>query len=329
MSELQDFYVFSNGQLKRQDNTIYFIDGEGKKKSLPVDKVENLHLFGETQFNSSFLNLLNQYDINLHIYNYYGFYAGSYVPREKKVSGFVLVKQAEHYLKEEKRLDIARSFIESASFHILRNLKSHKEKTSDTIRMITEERKKLENANSVQEIMGIEGRIRNCYYQSFSQFLRPEFSMEKREKRPPTSPINALLSFGNSLMYTTVLTEIYKTQLNPTISYLHEPSVKRFSLSLDIAEIFKPLIVEPLIFSLINNRRITPKQFSYEHGFCLLNEEGRKRFIESWEKKMQTSIKHRKLKRQVTYRYLIRLECYKLIKHVIGDEKYKPLKAWW
>jgi CRISP-associated protein Cas1 len=141
--------------------------------------------------------------------------------------------------------------------------------------------------------------------------------------------MNALLSFGNSLMYTAVLSEIYKTQLNPTISYLHEPSVKRFSLSLDIAEIFKPLIIDPLIFSLINNRRITPKQFTSENGICLLNDEGRKRFIESWEKKMQTSIKHRQLKRQVTYRYLIRLECYKLIKHLIGDEKYKPLKAWW
>ncbi|MDL0298323.1 CRISPR-associated endonuclease Cas1, partial [Clostridioides difficile] len=73
---------------------------------------------------------------------------------------------------------------------------------------------------------------------------------------PPKDPVNALMSFGNSIMYTNVLSEIYKTQLDPTISFLHEPSTKRFSLSLDIAEIFKPIIIDTIIFSLINNKRI-------------------------------------------------------------------------
>lgn len=131
-------------------------------------------------------------------------------------------------------------------------------------------------------------------------------------------------------MYRTVLGEIYKTPLNPTISYLHEPSTKRFSLSLDISEIFKPLIVDPIIFSLINRKQLTKKDFDYFEGeICYLNEEGKKKFITAWEEKLKESVKHRKLKRNTTYRYLIRLECYKLIKHVIGDSVYKPLEAWW
>lgn len=130
-------------------------------------------------------------------------------------------------------------------------------------------------------------------------------------------------------MYTTVLGEIYNTQLDPTISYLHEPSTKRFSLTLDISEIFKPLIVDSLIFYLINNRIINDNDFDINEGICFLNESGRKKFISEYEKKLGTTIKHRGLNRKVSYRYFIRLECYKLIKHLIGDEIYKPLKAWW
>lgn len=123
--------------------------------------------------------------------------------------------------------------------------------------------------------------------------------------------------------------ELYKTQLNPTVSYLHEPSQKRFSLSLDLAEIFKPLFVDPLIVALVNTKKIQPKHFDDHEGMVYLNEEGKKIFIAAFDKKLTDSIKHRQLKRNVSYRYLIRLECYKLIKHVIGDTPYKPLQAWW
>ena len=130
-------------------------------------------------------------------------------------------------------------------------------------------------------------------------------------------------------MYTTVLGEIYKTPLDPTISYLHEPSTKRFSLSLDIAEIFKPLIIDSIIFSLINKKVIRKDDFTNEGEICYLNEIGKKKFIKEYENKLATTIKHRMLNRKVSYKSLIRLECYKIIKMLINDDIYKPLKAWW
>jgi CRISPR-associated protein Cas1 len=130
-------------------------------------------------------------------------------------------------------------------------------------------------------------------------------------------------------MYTAILSECYKTVLDPTVSFLHEPSSRRFSLSLDLAEIFKPLVIDSLVFTLLNNRRIQEKHFDWREDAVLLNEEGKLRFVAAFDEKMRTTIKHRKLKRQVSYRYLIRLEAYKLIKHFIGDEVYKPFKAWW
>lgn len=326
---IKDHYIFSTGRLQRKDNTLYFVDAEGNKKSLPIEQTENVHIFGQVDVNSTLFNLLAQYGIRLHFYNYYGYFTGTFCPRAQNVSGYTVVQQSAHYLNREKRLYLARSFLYGGIHHMLRNLRRHKEKTEKMVQTIEAEAAKLEEVGKIPEVMGIEGRIRQEYYQAFNVILKPEFSFEKRTKRPPTDPLNALISFGNSRMYTEILSEMYKTMLDPTVSFLHEPSSKRFSLSLDLAEIFKPLLVDTIIASLTNNRSITLKHFDEVEGIVFLNDEGRKKFLTEWEKKLGTTVQHRTLKRKVSYRYLIRLECYKLIKHFIGDSIYRPLKAWW
>lgn len=329
---VKDYFVFSSGRMKRQHNTFYFIDEEGNKKSLPIKQIDNFYLFGKLDMNTDFLQLLNQHNVSMHIFNYYGFYTGSFYPRQKKVSGFTTVKQSSHYLDEKKRLFLAKQFVNSASFHMARNLRQYKDKegVKPLLDVIIDYQKQIDDMNKVSEVMGIEGIIRQNYYLAFNLFLDHKFAFDERTKRPPKDPLNALISFGNSLCYTKVLSEIYKTHLDPTISFLHEPSSKRFSLSLDIAEIFKPLVVDPVIFTLINKRQLNvEKDFENVDEMVLLNDNGRKKFLAEWMRKMQTTIKHRTLNRNTSYQYLIRLECYKLIKHFIGDQEYKPLRAWW
>lgn len=215
---LKDYYIFSNGRMKRKDNTFFFVDHEEKKKSLPVERIDNIYVFGEVDLNSSFLNLMNQHDVRVHFFNYYGFYSGTFYPRSKKISGFTVVQQSAHYLDLDKRLFIAKSFVQSASFHMLRNLRHYKEKVQEHIDSILTYTKLIDKTVKVQELMGVEGMIRQTYYESLNQFLPEEFAFDKRSKRPPNDPLNALISFGNSLCYTAVLSEIYKTHLDPTIS---------------------------------------------------------------------------------------------------------------
>lgn len=325
----KDYFIFSNGELKWKDNTLYFVNSEGQTKPLPVEMTDGIHVLGQVQLNTTLLNFVSQHEILLHFYNHYGFYAGTFYPRARNVSGHTVICQAAHYLDNEKRLFLARAFLRSGIHHMLRLLRRYKEKTAAYVDTILSEAVKLDEANSVQELMGIEGRIRQIYYQSFNKILNYGFVFESRQKRPPTDPLNALISYGNSLLYSTIVSEIYRTQLDPTISYLHEPSRKRFSLSLDLSEIFKPLIVDSVIIACINNRIISDKHFTDLDGMVLLNEEGKRRFTAQWQEKLDKTVKHRVLKRNVSYRFFIRLECYKLIKHLIGDEVYKPLKAWW
>ena len=323
-----NYYIFKSGRLKRKDNTVFLETIDEERKYLPIESIDSLHLFGEIDLNTKLLNYLTSYGIIINFYNYYGYYSGSYYPRKQRVSGYLLVNQVQHYLDKEERLFLAKQFIISGVFHMVRNLRRY-ENTKEYIEAINRELSDIDEVSGIPALMGIEGRIRNVYYSAFNNILKYGFLLNKREKRPPNDPVNALISFGNSLLYSTVLGEIYKTQLDPTVSYLHEPSTRRFSLSLDLSEIFKPLVIDSLIFYTVNNKILNLEDFDSKEEICLLNEEGKKKFIKEYEKKLSTTIKHRKLKRSVSYRSFIKLECYKLIKHLIDDELYKPLKAWW
>lgn len=327
----RNYYILKSGRLERKDNTLYLENEEGKKP-IPVEDIYALYLFGEIDLNTKLLNFLSQHKITIHVFNYYGFYSGSYYPREYLLSGFLLVRQVEYYKNDKKRMSIAREFIQSASHNILKNLLYYRKNGKDVDKWISEIEKLkelIDSAVSREELMGIEGNIRQNYYQSFNEILKGDFKFEKRVKQPPDNMINCLISFGNSLVYTTCLSEIYHTQLNPTISFLHEPGDRRFSLSLDMAEIFKPILSDRTIFKLVNNQMLKEEHFDEELNSCYLNEKGRKIFLTDYEERLKTTIRHRTLDKDVSYQRLIRLECYKLAKHIMGEEEYESFKIWW
>lgn len=327
---MRDYYIFKSGRLRRNENTVEFEDTTGVKKSLPVNDIYCIHLFGEIDLNTKLIVFMNQYGIPLHFYNYYGYYSGSYYPREKLLSGFLIVKQVRFYIEIQNRLTIAREFVNAAIHNILANLEHYKKNGKDVssfIEKIKEEYVLLESVSNIAELMGLEGRVRDLYYSSFNSFLREGFEFEKRTRMPPQNMMNSLISFGNSLLYATVLTEIYHTQLTPTISYLHEPGERRYSLALDMSEVFKPIIVDRTIFNLINNRIIKEEHFLEDLNFCYLNEQGRRTFLAEYQKKLDTTVKNATLKRNISYQRLIRIECFKLVKHLLGEKDYKGLMS--
>ena len=329
----RNYYITQPGRLRRKDNTLYLEPEEAARIPIPVEDIDALYFYGELDLNTKLLNFLAQKHIAFHVFNYYGYYSGSYYPREYLNSGALLVKQVQHYENQPKRMIIAHEFVESAVFNMLRILRYHTNRDKDcsaqieSIESILAESQSAKNTN---ELMGYEGTIRDTYYTAFNTILTLKTPFEKRVRRPPNNPINAVISFGNSMMYSACLTEIYRTQLNPTISFLHEPGDRRFSLSLDLAEIFKPLIIDRIIFRLFNRQQLNEsKHFETNVDGCYLNENGRKLFIAEFDEQLKQTISHRRLKRHVSYQRLIRLECYKLIKHLVDMEPYQALRPWW
>lgn len=325
-------YVFKDGQLRRKDNTVYF-ESEDGRKYIPVEDVSDIMLYGEVDLNKKFLDFAAQKEILIHYFNYYGYYTGTFYPREHMVSGHLILKQAEHYLDGGKRLRIARGFVSGAARNIRQVLRYYNNRghgLSDALQGIEKLVMDIDTYDEVSQLMAIEGNIREKYYQAFDKILEnPDFVFESRTRRPPRNNINTLISFGNSLMYTLALSEIYKTHLDPRIGFLHSANFRRFSLNLDVAEIFKPIIVDRVIFTLVGKKMITGGDFDTTTEGLLMKEKAKKKFIEEFDTKIKATINHKSIGRPVSYRRLIRLELYKLEKHLLGEQQYEPFVAYW
>lgn len=303
-----------------------------ERRTIPVEDVDALWVFGELDLNARLLVFLARHRVPIHFFNYYGFYAGTFYPREYLLAGSLIVNQVRHYSNRRLRLQIARELIAAALHNIMRNLRYYGTRGVDLqepTERVQDEMLRLDSVKDISELMGCEGRARAAYYRGFSNILRTDVQFNRRVRRPPDNQVNALISFTNGLVYSAALTQIYRTQLNPTVSFLHEPGTRRFSLALDLAEVFKPILADRLIFKLLNNRQLGGRDFAQDLNCCYLREAGRKVVLREWDARLQTTIEHRRLRRKVSYERLMRLECYKLVKHLTNVEPYLGFKAWW
>lgn len=320
-------YIMSMGELTRKDNSLCFRK-DGKNIYIPVENTKEIYCLSEVSINTKLLDFLSQNNIVVHFFNYYEGYSGTFYPRNQYNSGKLLIRQVEIF--KASRMEVAKSIVKGIAaniyevlYHYYKHDKKEVKKTIDWLR--NEAGIRIDKTQNVNELMSIEGEIWMQFYGSFKYFLVEDFVLSKRVKRPPDNPINALISFGNTLLYTKTISAIYRTHLDQRISFLHEPSERRFSLSLDISEVFKPVIVFRTIFDLVNNRRIrVDKHFDKSLNYCLLNDEGRKIFVEAFEERMETVFLNKRLNRKITYRTAIKLDCYKLIKFILEGKEFTP-----
>lgn len=320
-------YIMSMGELSRKDQSLCFCKG-GKNVYIPIENTNEIYCMSEVSINTKLLDFLSKNNVVVHFFNYYEGYSGTYYPRNQYNSGRLLIGQVGKF--KENRLIVAKAIVEGIGsnmdevlYHYYKHSKKEVKSTIDWLRHAFRDR--LEQANHVSELMAAEGEAWQRFYSDFQYFLPEDFIMNKRVKRPPDYPINALISFGNTLLYTKTISAIYRTHLDQRISYLHEPSEGRFSLSLDLSEVFKPVVVYRTIFELVNNRKLqVEKHFDKKVNYCLLNEDGRKVFIEAFEGRMESVFLHSRLKRKVSYRTAIKLDCYKLIKYILEDKEFRP-----
>lgn len=332
----KSYYLFNPGRMSRKDNTLSFTpvdenNVEGQTRYIPIETVDNIYCFGSLDANSALYNFLGKNHVSVHFFDYYEHYTGSFMSKDYLLAGKMQIEQTKYYTSDKKRLIIARKFVEGAAFNMMKNLSYYANRGRE-LTEITERIKTyislISGSTRIDELMGIEGNIRQTYYAGFDNIIN-DFEMGSRTRQPPTNEINTLISFGNMLCYTACLSQIYHTQLNPTISFLHEPGYRRYSLALDLAEIFKPMLVDRIIFTVLNKRQIKASDFRKELNACVMKDSARKTFVQAFEEKLKETFRHRNLSRNVSYKHLIKLECYKLQKHLLGMEEYKPFKMLW
>jgi CRISPR-associated protein Cas1 len=320
-------YIFSTGDLFQKDLSICFKNDKGNFY-IPIKDTKEIYCFNEISLTTKLLALFAKAGIVVHFFGYYENYIGTFYPKDYLLSGRLLIKQALAY--ENNRLIIAKAIVKGIGSNIRFILYHYFRHGKDEIKPFLDWLKNhlpnlVDTTRNIKQLLSVEGEIWARFYSCFQYILPPGFVISKRVKRPPDNPINALISFGNTLLYTKTITQLYNTHLNQTISFLHEPSERRFSLSLDLSEAFKPVTVYKTIFDCVNNRKITvAKHFDKKLNYALLNEAGKKIFIDEFENRLNQTFEHPRLKRRVTYKHAIRLDAYKLIKYIMEGKEFKP-----
>jgi CRISPR-associated protein Cas1 len=328
----RNYHVFSNGRLERREDTLRLVTEDDEKKHIPIENAEAVYLHGQVDFNTRLVGFLNDNGVAAHVFGWHDYYSGSVMPERGQTSGQTLVAQVDAYQDADHRRKIAASFVRGSIHNMRANVAYYDGRRGEfgtTLDRLDVVRKRVSTTDDVPELMGVEATARKAYYDTFDRILDDEFAMEGREYNPPPNEVNSLLSFGNSLVYANCVSAIRATALDPAVSFLHEPGERRYSLSLDLADLFKPLLTDRVTFRLVNRRQLTTDDFETELGACLLTDRGRKTYAKAFEEALERTVQHPALDRKVSYQYLLRLEVYKLKKHLLTGESYEPFERWW
>lgn len=310
------YYLLKSGILSKSSNSLV-LKNENEYIEIPLEAVDRLMIFGNVTFTTPALSLLSENSIPTILFSERGWYITSIQPENHLQSGIVLAKQIEYHLNQERRMYVARKIVLGAA----------KNMRKITVRLGNDKLPLMEtqinSAKNIQELMGIEGNIHIRYLEILDQKLPAKFKINSRTRRPPTNYTNSMMSYIYSVLYGIVASEIFGTHLSPSISFLHELSERRSSLALDIAEIFRPIFCDRTILRLVNLKIIDENDFVTDGG-VFMNEKGKRKLLQELDKKLQETTYVKTLRRKVSNRGLIRLELYKLERHVLGDSEYKP-----
>lgn len=295
----RNYHLVNDGILTKKDFNILFENEEGKYY-IPVETTDSLNIYSNITISGDFLRYAGEKGLSINVFDKYGNLSGRFVSGTEHYSMKILLRQAVCYNDPAVRLRISKTIITAASHNMRSNVLAYKRR-KDNESIFTEKDKilkeiiaEMNEADSVEALMMMEARARQHYYSVFPVILEnTDFTFEKRTKRPPRDAVNAMISFGNTILYNRLASEINKSALDIRISYLHSANNRKQSLNLDLAEIFKPIIVDRVVFSLVNRRMLDVREHFevQKDGGVLMTSEGKKIFIGELEGKLYSKLK--------------------------------------
>ena len=319
---METLFVSKDAQLKRRENTL-FLTANGVSKPYPVEKIRHIVMLSEAKMNSRLLCLCGRHGIRISVFDYYGYFKGAFEPVDQSPSGRVKLEQSRCILNDKTKMTIAREIVRGAAHNMQANLLYYRYRNVDELDIpicqMDRHIDKIGKTESCDELMGVEGNLHQIYYGAW-RLIDPALNFGKRIRRPPNNPVNCLISFLNQMSYTVVRHEIFKTHLDQSLSWLHSPSSSRASLSLDLAELFKPLFTDALIFKMVRKGMLRDNWFDQKDGVCLLSETGRKHVAMQFSTRLEEKLKGR------TYREWMYKEALNLERHVMGIYEYESFK---
>lgn len=320
---METVFVARDATLERRDNTL-LLRMSGQRLRLPIETVRHVVLTGRCKLDSTLLVLLGQHGVRLSQLDWYGYYKGSFEPIERSPSGSVRLAQAQLVLDKAIRLALARSVVEAVAHNMAAIIAYHRRRTNQGLAAVeaalAKARKAIAAAADIPALMGAESQVRQAYWGGWP-LIDSRLAFGLRVRRPPNNPINCLMSFLNGLLYATMRHEIGRTHLEATFALLHAPARNRASLALDLAEPFRPVIVDREIIALVRKGMLDEAWFERHEGVCLLTERGRRAVSERFGERLERIVDGKTLRARL-YAQALSLE-----REALGTGQFNPYRA--
>lgn len=344
--ETRALYLNTPGyRVGRKDEVLQIKERDKLIDEVRLRDLSHVALFGNIQISTQVIQALCRLEIPVTYFSMGGWFYG--ITRGHGLKNvFLRMEQFRQAHDERVRLSLARRFV----FGKIRNhrtllMRNHLEPPAPTIGKLKRAADDATKAASVDQLLGIEGAAATLYFQQFNGMVKVEedlpgldeprsdnaqcifnFNFSTRNRRPPTDPVNAMLSLAYSMLSKDCTLAALAVGFDPYLGFLHRPRFGRPALGLDLMEEFRPLIAESTVLNCINNRIVTDKDFVRAGDAVNLSVSGRKRFFQTYEQRMSSLITHPLFEYKVSYRRALELQARILSKTLTGEiSEYIPL----
>ncbi|GAX38420.1 type I-D CRISPR-associated endonuclease Cas1d [Nodularia sp. NIES-3585] len=295
-------------------------DGSWKKQKVAAQTVEQVILMGNPQVTGDAFVYALQLGMPVHYLSSFGKYLGSALPSHSR-NGQLRLAQYQVYQDPVRRLELVKAIVTAKIHNQYNVLYRHNEKDNP----LKERKSLVKTQQTIDQVRGVEGLAAREYFACWQRMVGNEWTFNGRNRRPPTDPVNSLMSFAYALLQGQVMAAVHITGLDPYIGYLHEVHHGQPAMVLDLMEEFRALIADNLVLSVLNNRKIQPEDFTDSLGAYRLKENAKKIFLQAFDKKMNDEFKHPVFEYRCTYRRAIELQARLLGRHLQEGVPYKPL----
>ncbi|MDP8568183.1 type I-C CRISPR-associated endonuclease Cas1c [Methylophilus aquaticus] len=317
--------------LHKERETIVIKQGDEKLGQFPALTIGNILCFGLVTVSPPLMGYCGEQGIGLSFYTEYGRFLARV---QGKQTGNVLLRRTQYRVADDavKANQIAKVMvaakIANARSVLMRDVRNHGENPAMTevIRRLADSLKRCEQSETVAQTMGIEGEAGASYFSVFNDLLHDgEFKFEGRIRRPPTDPVNALLSFTYSLITQECVSALMGVGLDPYVGFLHQDRPGRASLALDLLEEFRAPWADRFVLTLFNRKQLQKADFIYEaSGAVKLTDDARKKVLVAFQERKQEEIMHPYLEEKVPYGLLPHCQAQLLARHLRGDTAFYP-----
>lgn len=315
--------------LHKERETIVIKQGDEKLGQFPSLSLGSILCFGRVSVSPFLMGYCAEQGIGLAFYTEYGRFLARVQGRE---NGNVLLRREQYRWADspEKanavaRLSVAAKIANSRSI-LQRELRNHGDNASirEAVDKLANNLRRVRNAESVDEARGMEGDAANTYFGIFNELLKgSDFTFGGRVRRPPTDPVNALLSFIYSLITQECVSALQGVGLDPYVGFLHKDRPGRPSLALDLLEEFRAAWADRFVLTLVNRQQVQLKDFETDaSGAVRMKEDPRKRILTAYQERKQTELQHPYLEEQVPIGLLPHCQALLLARHIRGDMAY-------